>query len=398
MQDKPLSFYNYTIVGAGSSGLWVAYSLFKHGLLKDKTLVIIEQDNLKTNDRTWCYWAKEELEPKGLASKSWSYIGNYNNFFKKQSIYPYTYYHIRSQDFYQKMKAILADCENITWLYATFQTYYLDELVTVKTVEASWQTNKLFLSGLNINENVFSSAHLKYYLNNNRKDHILLWQSFAGWRIKTAKPVFNMAKMTMMNFNIPQNQHTQFMYELPFTENEALIEMTRFASTKLSLADAKTILENYIAAKNTLYTIEETEIGAIPMTTHFDIKRKKLQKNEAIIYLGTLAGAIKPTTGYGFKKMAEYADDLALALAMNLALPTQYRSWRFRVYDNVLLQILEEQPEKGKLIFEAIFTTQPAPKILKFLDEETNIWEEISIFSKLPILLFLKSLVKYIFK
>ena len=398
MPAKSSSFYNYTIIGAGASGLWLAYSLFKHGLLKDNTLVIVEQDTQKNNDRTWCYWAKEELEPKDFSSKSWSYSENYHNYSNTRSIFPYTYYHIRSQDFYQKIKAILSICKNITWLYTSFQGYQLHDLVTVKTDEALWQTNKLFLSGLNINENVFSSGHLKTYLNNNSNHHILLWQSFAGWRIKTEKPVFDKARMTIMDFNIPQNQHTQFMYVLPFTENEALVELTRFGETKLCLDDAKIILENYVAAKNTSYTIEETEIGNIPMTTHFDIKRKKLEKNESIIYLGTVAGAIKPTSGYGFKRMAKYADDLAIALALNLALPTQYRSWRFRVYDILLLQILEQHSNKGKQIFDALFKSQPVPKILKFLDEETTIWEEISIFSKLPILLFLKSVVKLIFK
>ena len=68
------------------------------------------------------------------------------------------------------------------------------------------------------------------------------------------------------------------------------------------------------------------------------------------------------------------------------------------MYDTLLLQIIASEGNRGKEIFEALFKSQPTPKILKFLDEETNIWDEISIFSKLPILLFLKSLIKYIFK
>jgi lycopene beta-cyclase len=398
MQNKSLDFYNYTIIGAGASGLLLAFSLYKRGLLKNNALIIVEEDSQKTNDRTWCYWEKEELTQKGLANKTWVYSSNSSSSSKNTSIFPYTYFHIRSQDFYQKMKAELEKCLNITWLFSSLQSYETNEGVTVKTINATWQTQKLFLSALPNKEEVFSSNALKAYLNNYNNQPILLWQSFVGWRIKTNQPVFDHTKMTMMNFNIPQNGQTQFMYELPFSETEALVEMTRFGEKKLAVAEAESILKNYVDAKNTTYQIEEVEIGAIPMTTHFDSKRKVLPQNESVIYLGTIAGAIKPTSGYGFKRMAKYADDLALALSKNLPLPTHFRPWRFRLYDTLLLQILASEGERGKEVFETLFKTQPNPKILKFLDEETTIWEEISIFSKLPIFLFLKSLGKYIFK
>lgn len=398
MQNKTLDFYNYTIVGAGASGLWMAYSLYKHGLLNDKSLIIVEEDTGKSNDRTWCYWAKEELPLHNLASKTWAYSFNSYNYSKKGGIFPYTYYHIRSQDFYQRIKLELAKSPNITWLYTSLISYQSTTKVVINTTDTSWNSENLFLSALPNQENAFTSETLKGYLNNYNKEHILLWQSFVGWRIKTAQPVFDKSKMTMMNFNIQQNGHTQFMYELPFSETEALIEMTRFGDQKLAKAEAELFLKKYTEGKNTTYEIEETEIGAIPMSTHFDSKRKELTNDEQVIYLGTIAGAIKPTTGYGFKRMAQYADKLAVALKNNQPLPTHYRHWRFRLYDTLLLQILESKGENGKEIFEALFKTQPTPKILKFLDEESNIWEEISIFSKLPILLFLKSLVKYIFK
>jgi len=398
MNNKISNFYNYTIIGAGASGLWMAYSLYKQGLLNNKSLIIVEEDAKKFNDRTWCYWAKEELRPHDLASKTWAYSSNSHNYSKKGSIFPYTYYHIRSQDFYQKMKLELTKCSNITWLFSSFQSHQTSNHVVVNTSDASWHSERLFLSALSNKEEIFSTKTLKTYLNNYSNQHILLWQSFVGWRIKTEKPVFNPSKITMMDFNIEQNGQTQFIYELPFSETEALIEMTRFGVNKLSVTEAESILKKYVDEKNSTYQIEETEIGVIPMTTHFDSKRKALPPNEQVIYLGTIAGALKPTTGYGFKKMAKYTQDLAVALKNNSPLPTHFRPWRFRMYDTLLLQIIATNGDRGKEIFEALFKSQPTPKILKFLDEESDIYGEISIFSKLPISLFLKSLVKYIFK
>lgn len=396
MKNKPVDFYNYTIIGAGASGLWMAYSLYRHGLLADKTLVIVESDEHKGNDRTWCYWSREELEPKGLADKSWDY--SENNFKENKSIFPYTYYHVRSDNFYKRIKAELTACKNITWFYTTFQSYLTEENISVITESSTWKTDKLFLSSLPKDENPLTSSILKAYLNNKEIHHIFLWQSFVGWRIKTERPVFKAEKMTMMNFRVPQSKYVQFLYELPFTSQEALVEVTRFGDTKLTAEEVKPILEDYLNLKHTKFEIEESEIGAIPMTTRFDMKRKQLNKSESVIFLGTLGGAIKPTTGYGFKRMAKYANRVAFAMANHLPLPTQYRHCRFRLYDILLLQILNSTAHRGKEIFETLFKTQPTPKILKFLDEESNIWEEISIFSKLPIFLFLKSLVQYIFK
>jgi lycopene beta-cyclase len=399
MQQSPTPlFYNFTIIGAGASGLWMAYALYQQGLLANKTLIIVEEDTQKSNDRTWCYWAKEELSLNGLASKTWRHSNNALHHSGNGSIFPYTYYHIRSQDFYQKIKAELSACSNITWLYATFQSYQASAQVEVKTNKNDWSTERLFLSALPNQENPFSSIELKDYLRNYNPHPILLWQSFVGWRIKTEQPIFDSAKMTMMDFNIQQNGHTQFMYVLPFSDTEALAEMTRFGEERLESSEANTILQHYLDEFGASYTIEETEVGAIPMTNIFENYRKELPPRQSVIYLGTLAGAIKPTTGYGFKRMAKYADDLAFAIKHQLALPTQHRHWRFRLYDTLLLQILQNEGDRGKEIFEALFKTQATPKILRFLDENTTLWEEISIFSRLPIFLFLKSLVKYIFK
>ncbi|MFC5282157.1 lycopene cyclase family protein [Pedobacter alpinus] len=395
MQNKPVKFYNFTIVGAGASGLWMAYSLLKQGLLENKTLIIIENDKKKANDRTWCYWAKEKLTHHPLESKIWSYSQNASKHNKNGNLYPYNYYHIASNDFYTQIKAELNQSKNIYWLYSTYQSNFNGE---VKTADGLWKTDKLFLSSVSKSQNIFNDNDLKSYLNNHSDKHILLWQSFIGWRIKTKKPVFDESKMTMMNFDIPQNGHTQFVYELPFTPQESLIELTRFSKEKLTIPEAQTILKDYLTKFNCEYNIQNIEIGAIPMTTHFDNKRKFISKDETVIYLGTIAGALKPTTGYGFKNMANYAQQLAFAISKNANLPTHHRKWRFKVYDILLLQILDQNPDRGKEIFQTLFKTQTTPKILRFLDEKTTIWEEISIFSKLPILLFLNSLLKYIFR
>lgn len=369
------------------------------GLLDNKTLCIVENDNNKLNDRTWCYWEKNALKEPQIISKEWRLIkdlyGKRNN-----QIFPYRYYHVKSNDFYQHLKTKLKKNPNIYWKIETVNTVdkITESKLCVQTINQSWETNYAFLSALPVANKDLETEKLNQYLGKQNKK-IFIWQSFVGYRIKAANPVFNPSEIIMMDFNVDQANATQFFYELPLSENEALVEFTRFGTEIIDYDYAINQIENRLKNKNISYQILEIEKGAIPMTPQFDQQNNSLASNQNIIYIGTLGGAIKPTTGYGFKRMFHYAEKLAEALKNeeNTNLPTMKRKWRFRIYDIILLQILVDTPHLGKNIFQTLFTNQPITRILKFLDEETSVIEEIKIFSKLPLLTFIKSLFKYIF-
>lgn len=373
--------------------------MIDNGLLDNKTLCIVENDNNKLNDRTWCYWEKNALKEPQIISKEWRLIkdlyGKRNN-----QIFPYRYYHVKSNDFYQHLKTKLKKNPNIYWKIETVNTVdkITESKLCVQTINQSWETNYAFLSALPVANKDLETEKLNQYLGKQNKK-IFIWQSFVGYRIKTANPVFNPSEIIMMDFNVDQANATQFFYELPLSENEALVEFTRFGTEIIDYDYAINQIENRLKNKNISYQILEIEKGAIPMTPQFDQQNNSLASNQNIIYIGTLGGAIKPTTGYGFKRMFHYAEKLAEALKNeeNTNLPTMKRKWRFRIYDIILLQILVDTPHLGKNIFQTLFTNQPITRILKFLDEETSVIEEIKIFSKLPLLTFIKSLFKYIF-
>ncbi len=397
-----LPFFDYTIVGAGASGLWLALSLFEQGLLKTRHLCIVESDSTKQNDRTWCYWSTSPLTPDQMVSKSWSSILNPHDPTRRNDLAPYAYHHVRSADFYTSVRQQLTGCANIIW--RTMTVVEIDdtgEQVMIKTNDDAWCSSRVFMSaipGLK-NSELSSSNVLSVFLGNQKrkKKALLLWQTFVGWRVRTVEPVFDETCATLMRFDIAQNGSTQFMYELPFSSTEAMVEITRFGEYRLTRDEADAALCDYMLKKNSFYQILEEEEGAIPMTPQFDMQRKYLSTGTRLIYLGTLGGAIKPTTGYGFRRMQAYGKALASALKHQKPLPTMRRLRRFQFYDHLLLQILSRYPNRGKAVFQRLFETQPVPRILRFLDEETNLWEEMLIFIRLPIRLFLRSLTSYYF-
>jgi hypothetical protein len=143
------------------------------------------------------------------------------------------------------------------------------------------------------------------------------------------------------------------------------------------------------------YTIVGDETGCIPMTTF----RNSGSEFEGVLNTGASANMIKPSTGYGFKKMFEYADVVSdKILSGDFAhfnkMPLQSKS-RFLFYDRLLLIILLYWPSEGKKIFTRLFKRHNILTIFQFLDEKTTLYQEIKIFMSLPIIPFLRAL--YIF-
>lgn len=115
---------------------------------------------------------------------------------------------------------------------------------------------------------------------------------------------------------------------------------------------------------------------------------------DGIIPIGGRAGAIKPSTGYAFNRIRK--NTLALVSdGFESESNSFFKENRFNLYDTLLLQIIKTEPQKINLVMEQLFRNNKLSTILKFLDEETTLLEDLSIFSRLPIPLFLNQLKNY---
>ena len=67
---------------------------------------------------------------------------------------------------------------------------------------------------------------------------------------------------------------------------------------------------------------------------------------------------------------------------------------RFDFYDNTLLEILDKGTLQGKDVFTDMFKKNPAQQVLKFLDNETTLIEELKLIKTLPTWEFMKAGIK----
>ncbi|MGB3149948.1 MAG: lycopene cyclase family protein [Maribacter sp.] len=377
--------YDYIIIGAGAAGLMLADAMGKDSFFASKSILLIDKDSKKTNDRTWCFWEKGEGVFDDIVHKNWHHIffGS-KEFSKRYKIAPYTYKMVRGIDFYTSHLSRIKNYSNITFKNENVtQIEEHDGEVRLHTLTETYSGKQVFNS-------IFD-----YKMATHQNKYPVLQQHFIGWVVKTKTPIFNADEATYMDFSIPQKENTRFMYVLPYSNNTALIEYTLFSEKLLPQKEYESAIEYYL--KKNLhcedYEVLETEQGSIPMTC-YDFKE---HHTDRMRYIGTAGGWAKPSTGYTFMSTSKKIPQLLAFLKSGRPLRELDFKNRFWYYDLLLLDLLHTKNEIGHLIFQKLFKKRNPQLIFKFLDEETSIMEDIYYILGCPKIPFTKALIKRLF-
>ena len=373
--------YDLIIAGGGCSGLSLVLEILDQPGYRDKRILLIDHAPKAGNDRTWCFWTRDPSKYKAILSKTWREIhfAGPKGGQRKAAIAPYTYCMVRSSDFYAMAQDKISRHSNVELLYGHVERIHSSKSegevwVKGERYTAPWVFNSCFsLSGLQEQAPVTA-----------------LWQHFKGWWIRTERPVFSPETATLMDFRTPQLQGGHFIYVLPLNAHEALVEYTVFSSELLPRRFYDESLSTYLDSVLNVseYEIQEEEYGVIPM---FGVA-KPLRKGSRVIDIGTVGGAVKPTTGYAFLRIQAQSRTLARQLAAGKDPVLPSNPMRFEFYDGLLLHLLRTRGHEAARIFDALFMRNPVPRILRFLDEQSKLHEEGLLFATLPWGLFLQAL------
>lgn len=376
--------YDFIILGAGASGLMMAYRMANENYFDDKSILIIDKIKFKGNDRTWSFWEEGSGEWEDIVHKSWAKIYFGSQYFSKTiPSFPFLYKTIRSQDFYDKIWAVLNNKLNFDFVEEEVEKFYdAADMVIVKTAQNEYKGKKLLNS-------ILDSEFLQ------QKKYPVLNQHFLGWFIKTETDFFNDSVITFMDFNIPQNGNTRFMYVLPFNKKEALFEYTLFSKDLLEKSEYELAIKEYLKDKEIEnYTINETEFGVIPMTSYKFYKHNT--KN--IVHIGTTGGWTKPSTGFTFMNTTKKTKELISFLKKELDLRKFHKTSKFWFYDLILLDVLAKDNEFGSRLFSSLFKKTSIQTVFQFLDETSNFKQDLKIILSVPPRRFIKVFFKRMFQ
>ena len=381
-----MQHYHYIFTGSGLSALMTVYEMMLSGKFNDKSILLIDENPKKSNDRTWCFWDEKHLFDE-IVSKKWSQaIFSNEKFTRVLELTPYEYKKIEGVAFYEMVFKMISEHKNIHFLNQKVVDFTeLGDHCVVKTnsegSEGNFTCNKVFNSIYNPKE---VTSQSKYPL---------IHQHFIGWFIKSKEAVFTPNCATFMDFSVELKNNTRFMYVLPTSTTEALLEYTLFSKNLLPKEEYEAEIQNYITKLGiTEYEIIEKEAGNIPMTSFPFWKNNT--KN--IVQIGSAGGWTKASTGYTFKNAVKKSKALVKFLKSESDFRKFHKKDKFWFYDLLLLDILNSKNHLGPSIFSAMFKEGSSEVVFKFLDEKTSLWEDLQVIWRCPKMPFIVALLNRI--
>ncbi len=370
--------YDIIILGGGCAGMQLMYQLMQHSQYKGQSILILDADKTYTQKKSWCLWHDSNAHPyQSIFNTTWNNISvGFPDGTQQKKINPYRYSYMKSEVFFDFHFDIIKQNQGLTYTNDTvINIQKSDNQFIIETNNGYVRTEALYSSYWDQTE-VFN------------KSNLFLKQQFYGWEIKTDTPVFDDGSATLMDFSIPQTNGVNFAYVLPYSSTHALVEITGFCAEDYSTDFFEEVLTHYIRKNwKTSYQIIKTEHSSLPMTNYAFGRYTA----DGAITIGTAAGMVKPTTGYAFNRITRDSLQLADDYFTN-RLPANFTKSRFKFYDRLLLQLLKDSPDKALDILMQLFRKVPYQTILRFLDEDTSLFQEASLFAKLPKKDFLKQL------
>ncbi|WP_425390538.1 lycopene cyclase family protein [Ekhidna sp.] len=355
--------YDYAIIGAGAAGLQLILKMIHEPFFKERTILVLDRDDKRANDRTWCFWEPGKTKWDGLATHIWSQGKFINN---KETVdfdlRPYRYKMVRSESFYRFGKEEVQKAGNITWIK--------DEIVSIEKQDVIGEKQTYRAT------HIFDSRIPQEFHEKQDNYHSLI-QHFKGWFIKTKSPAFDPGTFTMMDYRLKWKDSTSFTYVLPISETEALVEFTLFNDQLLMTDEYDQYLRQYIYKYLDIdsYEITEVEQGLIPMSDYpFHTHHSKF-----VTLIGTAGGWVRPSSGYSFKNADRYSTMMVENIIKGKRPEKGIGTSRFRMYDSIFLNVLSARNDLGEDIFTRLYTKPDIQSVFRFLDEESSLAEDIKV-------------------
>ena len=354
--------YDYAIVGAGAAGLQLALKMIQDPHFESQKILLIDRSDKTENDRTWSFWEKGKSNWDQIAVKTWQKSIFHGRKELKLNLDPFKYKTIRSADFYQHAKQIIEQKDNVEFVVNQVRDIEGNE---IQCADQSFKASHIF------------DSRIDPEFEEQKHNYSTLSQHFKGWFIKTEEAIFDPETFTMMDYRLKWNDSTSFTYILPFSPTEALIEFTLFNQILLNDEEYDQLLQEYIRKylKVDQFMIEEVEKGIIPMSD-FPFHH---HHNENVTKIGTAGGWVRPSSGYSFKNADRYTTKIIENIKKDRPISKGIANNRFRKYDAIFLKVLEDYNHLGELVFSKLYENQPVQRIFRFLDEESNLLEDIQV-------------------
>ena len=384
------------IIGGGSAGLALAYhyALQDH---KDRDITILESRATYRDDRTWCFWDFDELVPSlrpiiRQKWNRWSFSHDTETVVQRSTVHPYcsisagNYYDIVLNSIAaEKNIALIADCHV---LHASMKNN--DHVLSTTKGEITCKhiiDTRPPVFGYAYSQTSSCQAPLPEKIPGTP-----LYQIFFGIEVTVEKDIFDPATVQLMADMTHDEHGLQFMYVLPFSAKQALIEYTCFTSLLFTPEKLrqKCLQKVQQMVQEAPYQIVREEGAFLPLGLP---KREGGKQNW--IYAGIPGGSLRKSTGYAFIRTQRWAKRCAAALVKGDKPIPMHCDTTLREYlDNIFLQVMETYPELSTEIFMTMGKHLSADTFARFMMEKSTLRDYVRVISAMPAAPFLNQALK----
>ena len=217
-------------------------------------------------------------------------------------------------------------------------------------------------------------------------------QHFHGIEISTTEEKFDPNMAILMDFRVDQSTGLHFIYLLPYSKTEALIESTLFSPNLVEKQYYLDTIKSYLSKNYQIdqYKTTHEENGVIPLG-------KLALHDPDIPGLGTNGGATRPASGYTFLFIQRQID--AAIKSANSGRGLRFKNPHKRIdmwMDSIFLTVLKHWPEYGARIFLGMGKALNGEQFAKFLSGDAGWWIRLKVIFAMPKWPFIKALTKNI--
>lgn len=223
-----------------------------------------------------------------------------------------------------------------------------------------------------------------------------MFQYFIGWEIEASPGSFDAKKAILMDFRCDQSRGIHFIYILPFSSSNALVESTMFSQNRAPDTFFETAIESYLDQHCEIcdFTVIRVEKGGIPLG------RLPVSKcvNKGI---GGNGEAIRPSSGYAFafiqkQILATIQQAKSKKKSENTSCPlviTRPHKLVDLWMDEVFITVLKKRPEAAPELFLKMAKALNGDEFALFLSGDAGWWLRLKVVLAMPKIIFMKALV-----
>jgi lycopene beta-cyclase len=219
----------------------------------------------------------------------------------------------------------------------------------------------------------------------------LAWQKFVGRTYRFEEP-HGSTRPVIMDALVDQEDGYRFVYTLPFSATELLIEDTYYSEgPKLDVPLLRQRIEKYLLEAWQPAEMAREETGVLPVALGGDVARLWRARDAPVARLGLRGGFFHPTTGYSLPDAVRNATLLAAQPNLSTAaLHWLYRGralslWREREFYRMLNRMLfrAAAPADRYRVLEHFYRL-PDPVIARFYAGQSTALDKLRILSGKP--------------